>query len=369
MRSIRIRLLTMIRCLPPVPLLLGPFNHDLSDLTPEAFNSCTPTQGLTEVVSVDAKDGWASINLISSAAINTLEVSIDDHKLYVYAADGRYIIPQVVDAVLVPNGNRYTAFVKLDQPPADYTIRVATAGLNQVSTGYATLSYAGSTGPATPNPVINYAGQNITADFVPFLDAAIVPFKAIDVSDVAIAQTFLLSIENFGASYIWTLSGLEPYSQNLELDEPLLFNPDSAVGQNTNITISTVNGTWVDLVIQSVGPISPPHPIHKHSNKGFIIGQGTGAWNWTTVAEAQAVIPQNFNYVNPPLRDGFTTPPANGSPTWMAVRYQVVNPGAFILHCHIQTHFSGGMAIAILDGIDKWPVVPEEYLTANFPEY
>jgi FtsP/CotA-like multicopper oxidase with cupredoxin domain len=122
-------------------------------------------------------------------------------------------------------------------------------------------------------------------------------------------------------------------------------------------------------VIQVLGPIAPPHPIHKHSNKAFIIGQGVGAWNWTTVAEAATVIPQNFNFVNPPLRDGFTTPPANGGPTWMAIRYQVVNPGAFLLHCHIQPHLSGGMAMAILDGIDAWPTVPEEYLTANFTGY
>jgi hypothetical protein len=72
-------------------------------LTPEAFDDCTPSEGLNEIVTVDPKDGWASINIISSSGINTLEVSIDDHKLYVYAADGRYITPQVVDAVTVPS--------------------------------------------------------------------------------------------------------------------------------------------------------------------------------------------------------------------------------------------------------------------------
>jgi hypothetical protein len=95
--------LTMDRCLPPIPLVLGPFPHNLSALTPEAFDECNPSQGLTEIVSVDAQDGWASINIISSAGINTLEVSVDNHKLYVYAADGRYITPQVVDAVVVPS--------------------------------------------------------------------------------------------------------------------------------------------------------------------------------------------------------------------------------------------------------------------------
>ena len=258
--------------------------------------------------------------------------------------------------------------IKLDQPAADYVIRVATVGLNQVASGYATLSYAGSSGPAPPNPTINYAGQNLTANFTPFSDAAIIPFSPITPS-IDIAKTFLLEIKTFGAAYLWTLSGLESYSMNLEEDTALLFNPTSPAAQDSNLTITTTNGTWVDIVIQVLGPIAPPHPIHKHSNKAFIIGQGVGPWNWSTVAEAAAVIPQNFNSVNPPLRDGFTTTPANGAPTWMAIRYQVVNPGAFLLHCHIQSHLSGGMAMAILDGIDAWPTVPEEYLTANFTGY
>lgn len=374
------------RCLPLIPLVTGPDPIDANALSPEAIEECTPSEGLTEVVYVDAKDGWASINLISSAGINSLEVSIDDHKLYIYAADGRYITPQLVDAVAIPSmstifpasftvtkrkltdGNRYTAMIKLDQPAADYVIRVATVSLNQVTTGLATLSYAGSQGPAAPNPVINYAGQNLTPDFVPFSDAAIVPFETVSPS-LDVNKTFLLEIENEGQAYLWTLSERESYSMDLEDGQPLLFNPYSAEAQNSNLTITTNNGTWVDLVISVLGPIGPPHPIHKHSNKAFIVGQGVGAWNWTTVAEAAAVIPQSFNFVNPPLRDGFTTPAAGGESTWMAVRYQVVNPGAFFLHCHIQTHLSGGMAMVILDGIDVFPVVPEEYLTAAFPGY
>jgi len=45
----------------------------------------------------------------------------------------------------------------------------------------------------------------------------------------------------------------------------------------------------------------------------------------------------------------------------MALRYEVVNPGAFLFHCHIQTHMAGGMAVALLDGVDQWPQIPPEY--------
>lgn len=109
--------LRLCRCLPPLPLLVGPFTHNFSALTPEALEECTPSQGSTEIVSVDAKDGWASINLISSSGISTLEVSIDDHKLYVYAADGRYITPQIVDAVVVPSKYILTSSAQMLREP------------------------------------------------------------------------------------------------------------------------------------------------------------------------------------------------------------------------------------------------------------
>lgn len=95
-------------------------------------------------------------------------------------------------------------------------------------------------------------------------------------------------------------------------------------------------------------------------SQAYVIGSGQG-WKWSTVAEAFAATPQSFNFENPPLRDGFTTAPVSSSPTWLAIRYQVVNPGAFLLHCHIQTHLTGGMAVALMDGVDVWPKVPAEY--------
>ena len=31
------------------------------------------------------------------------------------------------------------------------------------------------------------------------------------------------------------------------------------------------------------------------------------------------------------------------------------------MHCHFEIHLGGGMAVAILDGVDAWPEVPPEY--------
>jgi len=59
-------------------------------------------------------------------------------------------------------------------------------------------------------------------------------------------------------------------------------------------------------------------------------------------------IPENFNLNNPPYRDGFYTLPVSTTSTWLAVRYQVINPGAFLLHCHINPHLTGGMGYVVI---------------------
>lgn len=98
----------------------------------------------------------------------------------------------------------------------------------------------------------------------------------------------------------------------------------------SNVTITTKSGQWVDLVFTSkVFPMP--------------------------VAEAAAAMPEAFNLVDPPRRDAFSSPNALDKPVWVAVRYHVVNPGPWLLYCHILMHSEGGMPFVILNGIDDWP--------------
>ena len=99
--------------------------------------------------------------------------------------------------------------------------------------------------------------------------------------------------------------------------------------------------------------------MHKHGNKFYVLGSGIGPFPYKSVAEAQAAgIP--FNLATAPFVDGFTSTPNQGAGTWMVFRYQANTPGAWFFHCHVQTHFSGGMAVAILDGVDQFPTVPKD---------
>ncbi|KAL4880986.1 Cupredoxin [Aspergillus karnatakaensis] len=357
--------LTDIGCLPPDNVIVqGDYPHNLSAIPPSVFSGCTPSAGLTERLYADADGLYVSYNLISAATISELNFSIDEHPLYVYAVDGHYIEPILVDALIITNGARYSVLVKLDKPRGDYTIRVANVGVNQILHGTALLTYHNGGGPVQQQPSVpsfGITGVPVSPEYVVLNESTVIPFPPQDVSDVPVAQTIVLTVGRYDQSYTWTL-GNSSYPLALEETLPLLFYPDTAP---KDLAVSTRNGTWVDVVFDVANALQPPHPIHKHSNKFFVIGQGEGKWNYSSVAEALQHIPGSFNLQAPQIRDTFITPPAATGPTWLAVRYHVVNPGAFLFHCHIQIHHSGGMALAVLDGIDEWPEIPEEFWLAE----
>ncbi|KAL1594398.1 hypothetical protein SLS60_010158 [Paraconiothyrium brasiliense] len=347
----------------------GP-DTNLTALPSSVFDVCIPTQGSREVVKAPSSDKWMSLDIISSASIGTFAFSIDEHPLWVYAVDGHYIEPLKVDVLTVANGERYSVFVQLNKTAKNYGIRVASLALAQLIDTTAVFSYDdaeqsygnGST-TLESKPSINRAGGNVTADVVFFNQAEMVSFPPqFPQPAPAVDQTFLFSLVTAGSSYRWALNGTAFDNAIDNSNPPLLYQRPHAITNDSNLILTTKNNTWIDLVFHVATAGQPPHPIHKHSNKGFIIGQGEGNFTWNSVAQAAAENPENFNLISPPFRDGFVTPASATSPTWLAVRYQVVNPGAFLLHCHVQSHLEGGMSMVILDGVDEWPEVSKNHM-------
>lgn len=341
------------------------------------YDGCTPTNGSMETFYVDAADGWLNLHIVSAMSIKTPVFSIDSHSMWIYAVDGINIEPQLAETVFLYNGERFSAMVKLDQTPGDYTIRVANSNADQIISGYAKLSYrnhsssGGSNGDnATVNGTayVNYGGSNTSASVIPLDETLLVPYPASKPAPTADA-THILKLGRLGANYNWTLSGSNVYDTDANYQTPLLFHPKSTSNPDAYdpaLIIRTINGTWVDVILQVIlndaAPAQPAHPVHKHSNKAYLIGAGTGLFNYSTVADAMKEIPGSFNLETPSLRDSFNTPSVLLGPAWIAFRYHVVNPGAWYLHCHIQTHLSGGMAMTMMDGVDVWPTIPDEYL-------
>ncbi|KIW18806.1 hypothetical protein PV08_03095 [Exophiala spinifera] len=354
--------LTAKGCIPPNNKAIqgAQFTQNLAALPDGVYYTCTPHTGSNFTYTVDPADGWASISLINPSAFALLKVTIDNHKLYVYENDGSFIVPQVVDQINIAGGDRISFFVKLDQTPGDYQIRVANLGINQVISGFGVLSYKGASG-FLGTAAMTYGGGNLT-NLIPFNPATAAPFPASSVAasaDVSYVLDIMKSPAQPLDSWAWTLSGVNSYNMSRDDATPPLLFQNPADIPSSDLIIETYLGQWVDLIIKVAGPVAEPHPIHKHANKFYVIGSGVGDFNFTSVADAQAA-GYPFNLVNPPFVDGYTSTPAEGNATWMVFRYQVDTPGAWLLHCHVQTHLSGGMAVAILDGVDAFPSPPSD---------
>ena len=297
-------------CLPPnTPATQGNFVFNTDALPSDAYFTCNPSTGPMTSIDVDPGRGFAALTFINPGGYESLKFTIDGHRMWVYGVDGGYITPQLVDQVIVNNGDRYSVLIELNQAPAQYSIRVANSGLNQVISGFAVINYKDSAGPASsdPNAIagMNFAGTNLTT-LVPFNDNLAAPYPA-SVPAPAADLTFQMNIKKLGqpaGAYEWTLSGINAFDPSLEDQDPLLFEDPSKVTES-DLVLKTNNGSWVDLIIKTQGPLAQPHPMHKHSNKAYVLGKGVGNWTWDSVAEAVAALPPNtFNFESPPLRDG-----------------------------------------------------------------
>ncbi|KAJ4295274.1 hypothetical protein N0V90_007285 [Kalmusia sp. IMI 367209] len=319
-------------CLPAqaLAILLPSPNTNIEALPPSVFDVCTSTKGSRETIRAPRSAKWMALDIISSASIGTFAVSIDEHPMWVYAVDGHYIEPLKVDALILANGERYSVFVQLDKPARSYGIRIASLALAQLIDTMAVLSYehaengyANEAAPITSKASINRAGGNMTADVVFFNQAEMVSFPPqFPQPPPAVDQTVKLTLNTAGSSYLWALNDTAFDRAIDNSNPPLLYQDPLTSGVGGNITITTKNNTWVDLIFHVATVGQPPHPIHKHSNKGFIIGQGEGNFTWSSVAEAVTEIPESFNLISPPYRDGFITPPSATGPTWLA-RYPI----------------------------------------------
>jgi Multicopper oxidase len=344
-------------CLPFVTGTQGLWGHHPEKLPANLNAGCVASNGYKATIEVDPANGWASLNFIGAASEKALIVSVDEHPMWIYEVDGRYIEPQYVDTFEFYNGERYSALIKLDKEPANYNITITDTGGNQIIAGYANLQYAGGEHSTRQSvPYLNYGGQPTSPDVTALNVTNLPPFPPI--SPAAKADDFyLLNLSRINSSWEWSLDGTTFLPANLDGMEPVLFNKESP-GLNNALKITTRNNTWVDIVYQlrlgdpSVTPVQPPHPIHKHSNKMFLMGSGQGTFNWSSIDEGIAESPQSFFTEKPVYRDTVVTSPRGE--TWLAIRYFVQNPGPFLLHCHMETHLWSGMGMVLLDGYDVW---------------
>ncbi len=116
------------------------------------------------------------------------------------------------------------------------------------------------------------------------------------------------------------------------------------------ISLPFETGEWVYFIIignftvedTPRSPIVAAHPIHLHGHDFVILAQGSETFD-------PAVVKPNLE--NPTRRDVAMLPA--GGYLWIA--FQVDNPGAWLMHCHIAWHASGGLALQYIEQPSEIP--------------
>ncbi|KAJ5343453.1 hypothetical protein N7541_008006 [Penicillium brevicompactum] len=342
-------------CMPPMLFRQG---YNISSLPPDTCENTTSPQLL---ISANASQGWLALNLVNSGGVSALRVSLDRHSMHIYAADGLYVKPQEVKVLEIALGQRYSVMIKLDQQPGNYYLRFATypnGDMQQVLEGQAIVSYAVEGMEMSPSnvsvdPDFIWMRTNGTAktgareldetQLSPFEGNRPPSSKAADLTrQFTINQTGIVT---------WVVNK-DPYA---EAEIPLIYGNASNLW-DASTTLHMPSNASIDIVMNIANDSMDTmgHPMHLHGHKFWVLGSGSGSFPYQSMAEAPSSI---INLDDPPYRDTANLPPSG----WLAIRYVTDNPGAWILHCHIQWHIVSGMALVLVEGEDRLQTLVGSY--------
>lgn len=124
------------------------------------------------------------------------------------------------------------------------------------------------------------------------------------------------------------------------------------------------------------------HPIHLHGHYFWVLGSAANSTFPVNATVAQAKeCGIKLNLENPVERDTAHLPVSG----WLALRFKADNPGAWLMHCHINAHLSvsfnlfhllvcaqadvpqreqSGMAVVFIEEQGQLPTFPESLTLA-----
>ncbi|KAK3303048.1 multicopper oxidase-domain-containing protein [Chaetomium strumarium] len=290
------------------------------------------------------KDKKYLLRLINSGTDAAFQFSIDGHSLRVVAHDLVPIVPYTTDNVQLTIGQRYDVIVEANAEPGDYWIRGG--WITDCLTNYNALNITGivrydatSTSDPTSSSTVTTSHSCLGE---PLENTE--PYLKLNVANLdggVVLEDLSFGFNRTGdVNYFqWTVN---TSSLRLDWGNPTLkqvFEGKSIFPTEYNVVSVNASGTdpeWAVLVIQDLSNIPLAHPIHMHGHDFWVVGMGLGTFSGDTSA---------LNTTNPSRRDTSTLP-AGG---YLALAFQLDNPGAWLTHCHIAWHASQGLSLELVE--------------------
>ncbi|KAJ7513132.1 laccase, partial [Mycena galericulata] len=324
---------------------IGDWNHEVS---PAVFSAPvfpfpqstvinglgrTPGGGKTPLATVTVSSGLRyRFRFINVACLSAFNVSIDYHSMDVIEIDGTETFPRTVDVVSLWPGQRISVIVRADQKIDNYWIRTVPfiAGVsasNQSDVNVAILHYKYA--ELEVEPASKQIGFELLReqDLVPL---ATPPALEGSGTEADIKINLEIGIDVQGNAF--TVNGNTYAPPSIPVLLQILSgatNPHDIMPNGSVFSIP--RDKLVEVTIPGGSPLAP-HPFHLHGHNFQVIrSAGTN----------------EMNFVNPPVRDVVNTGLALTDN--VTFRFRTDNPGPWFVHCHIDWHLEGGLAVVFAE--------------------
>lgn len=310
----------------------GVFDCSTTNLT------CTPNAGLSKFQFTTGQS--YRLRLINAGAEGMQRFSIDQHIMSVIAYDFVPIEPYKTKVVTLGIGQRADVIVHANGSSHDVVwMRSTISSTCSVTTqpdGLAIIYYQQADTNSTPNSTAWSIDDSKCANDP--LNKT-VPFAPIEPQSPQTTVNIALNFEiNATGHFLWTMDGS---SFRVDYNDPILLLADAGndsypYDPEWNVYNFGSNQSFV-IVINNISPIA--HPMHIHGHNMYVLNEGVGAWNGSTVRPS-----------NPMRRDVQLVQPSG----YIAILVEADNPSVWPFHCHIAWHVSGGLYVNILVSIDLY---------------
>nr|1GW0_A Chain A, LACCASE-1 [Melanocarpus albomyces]1GW0_B Chain B, LACCASE-1 [Melanocarpus albomyces]2IH8_A Chain A, Laccase-1 [Melanocarpus albomyces]2IH8_B Chain B, Laccase-1 [Melanocarpus albomyces]2IH9_A Chain A, Laccase-1 [Melanocarpus albomyces]2IH9_B Chain B, Laccase-1 [Melanocarpus albomyces]3FU7_B Chain B, Laccase-1 [Melanocarpus albomyces]3FU9_A Chain A, Laccase-1 [Melanocarpus albomyces]3FU9_B Chain B, Laccase-1 [Melanocarpus albomyces]3QPK_A Chain A, Laccase-1 [Melanocarpus albomyce len=293
------------------------------------------------------------LRILNTSTENHFQVSLVNHTMTVIAADMVPVNAMTVDSLFLAVGQRYDVVIDASRAPDNYWFNVTFGG--QAACGgslnphpAAIFHYAGAPGGLPTDegtPPVDHQCLD-TLDVRPVVPRSVPVNSFVKRPD----NTLPVALDLTGTPlFVWKVNGSDI---NVDWGKPII---DYILTGNTSYPVSD-NIVQVDAVDQWTywliendpeGPFSLPHPMHLHGHDFLVLGRSPDvpAASQQRFVFDPAVDLARLNGDNPPRRDT-TMLPAGG---WLLLAFRTDNPGAWLFHCHIAWHVSGGLSVDFLE--------------------
>lgn len=367
------------------------YDKDLLEFPGFNNNDCKNSTTDREVL-YTKNQSYIMLNLLNFGGEFSKMLSIDDHNVTVIAVDGTFVKPITGQQVFLPIGQRVTAIVETDPSKHEniktpFAIRTACHDMPQIIEGLALLMYGEKNETLSEQDIqkIDYPsngemyqnrGAELLSKAFKLVDPRYIsPFdQSLKPPSGPADKTIYLYLNRLGATS-FSIVDNKTMSGGMELDYPSLYliANDSTRSVNLSETISPVfidqgisKGDVVDIIYQN-SPIAD-HPMHLHGHTFWTIGYNDSASVFPYKSVEEALNDRRddlFDFEQPSYVDNLSITTGGYAITRMIAH----NPGAWMIHCHIQTHLAAGMGAVLISAKEDIPDLPSSLFNQAHVDY